>query len=197
MRVAVPTKHGSPGGPATFERNLVEGLQRRGAEVVRDLDAAALDAVLLVNSTRRLDKVVRARSRGAAVVQRLGSILAPEKHRGVSLRARAYAHAANASMRLVRRRIADAVVYQTDAVRRRWAERYRAIRTPEQREAEQRRARQIEAALLSVNGIDPLPNKSPIQRFVYSYLFPGEKLRHVWVIHFYMRWAMSDSTNSQ
>ncbi len=119
-RVALPTRHAFPGGPATFERHLVDGLAARGVDVVRDLDAPGIDVVLVVNAIRRVDRLARLRRRGVPIVQRLGTVLDPSELAIPRLADRVRMRLRTRLVALTRRRLADRIVYQTAAVQRRW-----------------------------------------------------------------------------
>ncbi len=97
-------------GPAAFQRRLAEGLARRGVEVTYSLEDRPYDAVLVIGGTRHLAALRRA---GVPVVQRLNGMNWLHRRRRTGLRHFLRAEANNYLLRLIRDRLADAVVYQS------------------------------------------------------------------------------------
>src|SRR5450756_3121918 len=74
MRICmVPKVHGV-GGMVSFNAKLAAGLARRGIQVCHDLDETTYDAVLHTSTTPNLFGLLRQRSRGVRIVQRLDGI---------------------------------------------------------------------------------------------------------------------------
>ena len=68
------------GGPASFRRKLTAGLESRNIAVTFDLDDTPYDAVLVINGTRQLAKLLRCKRKGIRIVQRLGLPNNPRYH---------------------------------------------------------------------------------------------------------------------
>lgn len=107
-------------GPASFQRRLAEGLARRNVECLFDLQESACDAVLVIGGSRHLAGLRRARRRGVPVVQRLDGRNWIHRRRRTGLRHYLRAEWNNRLLRLVRDRLATAVVYQSEFARRWW-----------------------------------------------------------------------------
>ena len=126
----VPRVVGS-GGMASFRMKFEDGLQQRGIEVTYQPDASA-DALLVIGGTRRLLPLWRARNRGVRVVQRLDGINWVQRVRWSGLRYTVRAEYGNALLALIRARLADRVVYQSEFIRRWWQDWYGKVQAPGQ-----------------------------------------------------------------
>ena len=111
-------------GPASFQRRLAQALQRRGIGVSYGLDDLPYQAVLVIGGTRRLAALWRARRRGVPIVQRLNGINWIHRVRRTGLSHFLRAELNNAVLRLIRDRMADRVVYQSEFARAWWERRY-------------------------------------------------------------------------
>jgi glycosyltransferase involved in cell wall biosynthesis len=109
---------------------LAEGLKRRGVEVTFDLEDLTYDAVLVINATRHLDKLWRAKRRGVRIVQRLGGINWLHRHWPGGPKGHLLAEARNLMMRLVRRFLTDHIVYQSAFVKNWWERQYGPAKAP-------------------------------------------------------------------
>lgn len=89
-------------------------------------DAAEPDVVFVIAGTRRLLWVWRQRRSGAVVVHRLDGLHWRLRRLPRDLKPRL----TNYLVRLIRRHLADAVVYQSDFVRSWWEDRYGAVTCP-------------------------------------------------------------------
>jgi len=100
-------------GPANFQRRLSAGLSARGVPVGQDFSAGRGDVLLVVGGTRNLAALLRAKRRGARLVQRLNGM--NWIHRRTRTGARHYLRAEvnNLLLRLIRSRLAEAIVYQS------------------------------------------------------------------------------------
>jgi glycosyltransferase involved in cell wall biosynthesis len=109
-------------GPAGFQRRLAQGLAARGIEASYDLRDLPYDAILVTGGTRQLGGLMRARERGVPVVQRLDGMNWLHRCRRTGLRHYLRAETNNLLLRVVRSRLADALIYQS-AFARDWWER--------------------------------------------------------------------------
>jgi glycosyltransferase involved in cell wall biosynthesis len=110
-------------GPAGFQRRLTSGLEARGHGVTHDLEDQPYDAILVIGGSRHLSGLRNARGRGIRLVQRLDGLNWIHRRRRTGLRHFLKAEANNLLLRLTRR-TADAVVYQSEFVRRWWEQTY-------------------------------------------------------------------------
>lgn len=113
-----------------FQRKLADGLKRRGVDVTYDLDDAPYDAVLVIMLTRHLGALLKAKARGVRIVQRLDGVLWRQRAEHWPFRARMEQEMRNGIMRLIRRRVADHVVYQSRFIQECWDSAYGRTRTP-------------------------------------------------------------------
>ena len=130
QEVAFPSKLTGVAGPATFQRRLAAGLEVRGVSVHYDLDHSQVQAVLVIGGARQLSGLRRARKRGVRIVQRLNGI--NWLHRRVRTGVRHYLRAErnNLLLRLIRDRLVDHVVYQSEFARMWWERRYGSASAP-------------------------------------------------------------------
>lgn len=108
------------GGPASFHGRLAEGLRARGWRVHYDPLAADCRALLVIGGTRRLDLIYRAKRRGVRVVQRLNGM--NWLHRKVKTGSKHYLRSEinNWILAVIRRSLADEIVYQSQFSRNWW-----------------------------------------------------------------------------
>lgn len=124
-RICLTPQVSGVGGMVSFQHKLAAGLDQRGVQVSYDLADTPYDAVLVIGGTRRLGQLFQARRRGVPVVQRLDGmnwlhrLHLPGRPRP-SVRHFLRAEAANWLLNTIRRRLATAVVYQSEFSRRWW-----------------------------------------------------------------------------
>jgi glycosyltransferase involved in cell wall biosynthesis len=106
-------------GPAGFQRRLTSGLEARGHTVTHDLEDQPYDAILVIGGSRRLTELRHARVGGVHVVQRLDGLNWIHRRRRTGLRHFLKAETNNLLLRWTRR-MADAIVYQSEFVRTWW-----------------------------------------------------------------------------
>lgn len=119
-RLCLVNPSGGAAGPAAFQRRLADGLAARGHAVAYGLGDQPYQAALVVGGTRDLAGLAGLRRRGIPLLQRLDGI--NWLHRRVRTGSRHYLRAEinNLLMRLIRRRLASAVVYQSQFARDWW-----------------------------------------------------------------------------
>ncbi len=124
------TRLGGVAGPAAFQRRLASGLQVQGIDVSYSLADRPYETVLVIGGTRRLGGLLRARQSGARIVQRLDGI--NWLHRQTKTGGRHYlrAEANNLLVRVIRNRLADRLVYQSEFARRWWEQRHGTTASP-------------------------------------------------------------------
>lgn len=119
-RVCVLPRLSGVGGMVSFQTRLKRGLAERGVGVTHDPGAFPYQAVLVIGGTRALGALWRARRRGIPVVQRLNGMNWLHRVRSTGLRHTLRAEYGNRLLRLIRNRLADRVVYQSEFARRWW-----------------------------------------------------------------------------
>jgi glycosyltransferase involved in cell wall biosynthesis len=118
------------GGPASFRARLVSGLEARQVRVVEAPDHPDCRAVLVIGGTRRFAELVAARRRRIRVVQRLNGMNWIHRRRFTGVRHFIRAEASNVLLALIRRSIADRIVYQSNFARTWWQSVHRLVSAP-------------------------------------------------------------------
>lgn len=126
----LPNLTGRVGGPASFQGNLVTGMSEIGVDVVAGCGNAKPDAVLVINGCRDIHRLIRWRREGVPIVQRLGGLNWQHRSLTVSPRGFLLAEFRNLTMMLIRRYIADRVVYQSSFVEEWWNRSHGMARVP-------------------------------------------------------------------
>jgi glycosyltransferase involved in cell wall biosynthesis len=110
----------------SFQRKLAAGLARLGLEACFDLSDTPYAAILVIGGTRHLAGLYRAHRRGIPIIQRLDGMnwlhrIPPRLRRPpTGWRHVLRAEYGNALLKLIRTRLADRVVYQSQFARRWW-----------------------------------------------------------------------------
>jgi glycosyltransferase involved in cell wall biosynthesis len=128
-RICITPRVDGQGGMASFRLKFEEGLRGRGLEITHDLSAPS-EAVLIIGGTRHLPWLWKAKRRGARLVQRLDGINWVQRARWTGLRYLLRAEYGNALLALVRARIADRVIYQSQFIRKWWEQWYGPAHVP-------------------------------------------------------------------
>jgi glycosyltransferase involved in cell wall biosynthesis len=108
------------GGPASFRRRLVLGLQQRGIATGHDPNDPACTAILVIGGTSRLPDLWRARRRGVRIVQRLNGMNWMHRKRHTPRLDYWRAERANWLLSTIRRSLADRIIYQSEFARGWW-----------------------------------------------------------------------------
>ncbi len=104
----------------SFRDKLIHGLEQRGIGVSFDLKDMPYSAVLVIGGTRNLSDLWRAKRRGARVVQRLDGMNWIHRKRRTGWRHYARAEYGNIILSLIRSRLADMIVYQSEFSHKWW-----------------------------------------------------------------------------
>jgi len=116
-------------GVASFRLKFENGLHSRGVDVTYDLSESS-DAVLVLAGTKHLLPLWKARSRGQRIVQRLDGVNWVHRARWAGLRYTVRAVYGNWNLSLIRKRLADHVIYQSGFIKDWWEDWYRPARVP-------------------------------------------------------------------
>ena len=108
------------GGMVSFQQRLAAGLDRRGIAVCYDLVDTPYAAILVVGGTRQLSGLWRARQRGVPIVQRLDGMNWLHRLQPTGMRHRMRADYGNTLLALIRSRLADHIIYQSQFARGWW-----------------------------------------------------------------------------
>src|SRR5215216_2888682 len=124
----VPRVEGS-GGVTSFRLKFEEGLRARDVQVTNDPSRGA-DSILILAGTRNLFPLWKARRRGIRIVQRLDGINWVHRVRWAGPRYTIRAIYGNANLSLIRRRLADHIIYQSEFIKGWWEDWYKPARVP-------------------------------------------------------------------
>jgi glycosyltransferase involved in cell wall biosynthesis len=114
----------------SFLHKFSAGVAKYGVEVTNDLQDTPYAAILVIGGTRELLSVRQARQRGVRVVQRLDGINWIHRVRPVSLKHSLRAEYGNLVLSLIRRFVANRIVYQSEFSQRWWNDWFGALKTP-------------------------------------------------------------------
>ncbi len=116
-------------GVASFRLKFENGLRARGVNVTHDISQQA-DAILVLAGTKHLFSLWRAHRRGQRIVQRLDGVNWVQRVRWAGLKYTVRAIYGNANLSLIRRRLADKVIYQSNFIKNWWEDWYKPARVP-------------------------------------------------------------------
>ncbi|MGH2620535.1 MAG: glycosyltransferase family 4 protein [Anaerolineales bacterium] len=119
-RVCLVTRLGGVAGPAAFQRRLADGLRKQGIDLSYSLADRPYGAVLVIGGTRWLGGLLRAGRAGVPIVQRLAGINWLHRQTRTGPRHYLRSEANNLLVRLIRGRLADRLVYQSEFARGWW-----------------------------------------------------------------------------
>lgn len=122
----VPRVHGV-GGMVSFLHKFSAAVEKRGVGVTFDLTDEPYSAILVIGGSRQLLSLFRARQR---VVQRLDGINWIHRKKPVSLKHSLRSEYGNFVLSLIRRFVADRIVYQSEFSRVWWNGWYGELKTP-------------------------------------------------------------------
>jgi glycosyltransferase involved in cell wall biosynthesis len=131
----VPKVHGV-GGMVSFLHKFSTAVEKVGVEVTNDLTDTPYDAVLVIGGTREILSLYRVRQhtldghRGVRVVQRLDGINWIHRKRPISMKHSFRAEYGNFVLSLIRRSLADRIVYQSEFSRVWWNDWFGPLKTP-------------------------------------------------------------------
>ena len=122
----VPKVHGV-GGMVSFLHKFSTAVEKRGVGVTFDLTDRPYSAVLVIGGSRQLFPLFRARQR---VVQRLDGINWIHRKKPISLKHSLRSEYGNFILSLLRRFVANRIVYQSEFSRLWWNARFGTLSTP-------------------------------------------------------------------
>jgi len=125
----VPKVHGV-GGMVSFLHKFSAAVEKHGVEVTNDLADTPYRAVLVIGGTREILSIHRVKQLGVRVVQRLDGINWIHRRKLVSLKHSIRAEYGNFILSLIRRFLAERIVYQSEFSRVWWNEWFGELKTP-------------------------------------------------------------------
>lgn len=108
------------GGMVTFRGKLAKGLEKRGIGVSYQLADKPYDSILIIGGTRDLAGLWNAKRGGVRVVQRLDGMNWIHRKKRTSWRHFLRAEYGNFILSLIRARLADRIIYQSDFSHQWW-----------------------------------------------------------------------------
>jgi glycosyltransferase involved in cell wall biosynthesis len=115
----------------SFQAKLVRGLAARGIEICYDLRDRPYDAILVIGGTRQIPGLISARMRGIPIVQRLDGMNWLHRRLPTGYRHFLRAEYGNRLLAFIRKRLANAIVYQSEFVRGWWERVYGGLSIPD------------------------------------------------------------------
>jgi glycosyltransferase involved in cell wall biosynthesis len=112
------------GGMVSFQARMISGLQARGIPHTFNITDPNNAAILVIGGTRHLGKLWQAKRRGVHIVQRLNGMNWVHRIERTSPRAFLRAEVNNRILALIRRHLADHIVYQSHFSRDWWEQVY-------------------------------------------------------------------------
>ncbi len=116
----------------SFQAKFIHGLQARQIPHSLELSDPDNAAILVIGGTRQLWKLWRAKQRGVPIIQRLNGMNWLHKVQKTPLRAYLKAEVNNYLLAIIRRYLADQIVYQSEFSRDWWDQEYGEIKVPTQ-----------------------------------------------------------------
>ncbi len=104
----------------SFQSRLAQGLTERGVEVSTDLNDSPYEAILVIGGTRQLTGLWRAKRKGIRIVQRLDGMNWLHRLRKTGIRHFLRAEYGNLLLTVIRQRIANRIVYQSEFSKEWW-----------------------------------------------------------------------------
>jgi len=118
------------GGPSSFQAKLKKGLGKLGIPVNHNPRDPSTGAVLVIGSTRHFNDLFYAKRSGIRIVQRLDGMNWLHKKKPTGLKHYFRSERMNLQLSFTRRRLADAVVYQSNFTRDWWNTVHGSLLTP-------------------------------------------------------------------
>ena len=135
-RICLIPRVSGTGGMVSFQHKLAAGLAARGVEVCYDLQDRPYQSILVIGGTRQLAGLWRARRSGVRIVQRLDGMNwlhrlgARQGKERSSLRHYLRAEYGNAVLSLIRKYLAEHIIYQSRFTQGWWERVYGKTRPP-------------------------------------------------------------------
>ncbi len=128
--ICILPKLKGPGGPSSFQAKLISGLSALGISAHHDPRKAGTRAILVIGSTRQLDDLIYAKHHHIRIVQRLDGMNWLHKRQKTGWQHYFRSERLNFQLALIRRWLADEIVYQSNFTRDWWNTVYGSLRKP-------------------------------------------------------------------
>lgn len=118
------------GGMVSFQLKLAAGLAKRNIRVSYDLADPANAVILVIGGTKQIPALLAARRRGVRIVQRLNGMNWVHRARRTGVRHYLRSEINNYILQIIRRYVADFVIYQSHFAQGWWQRVFGGIKTP-------------------------------------------------------------------
>ena len=125
-RICIIPNVSGVGGMVSFRGRFAAGLQARAISVMHSLQVESCDSVLVIGGTRDLLGLWRAKRQGVRIVQRLNGMNWLHRKMNTGMRHYLRSEYGNLILRIIRSRLADHIVYQSEFSRLWWQRKYGA-----------------------------------------------------------------------
>jgi len=112
------------GGPTSFQSKLISGLQKMGISGHFDPDDPHVKSILVVGGTKHLPTIWQAKKRGVRIVQRLNGMNWIHRKKKTGVKHYLRSEYGNLILSMIRKYLADAIVYQSQFARTWWRTAY-------------------------------------------------------------------------
>jgi glycosyltransferase involved in cell wall biosynthesis len=129
-RMCLVPKVSGVGGMVSFKSRLIQGLAERGIAVTDDLMDTPFESVLIIGGTRNLAGIWRAKRRGVSIIQRLDGMNWIHRKRRTGWRHYLRAEYGNFILSVIRSRLANQIIYQSEFSHQWWERVYGKNHTP-------------------------------------------------------------------
>lgn len=129
-RILIIPKVNGIGGMVSFKNKFTSGARKVGVEIIDEFDHEPISAVLVIGGTKEIWRLVKLRSKGVKITQRLDGINWIHKIRPTGLKHKLRAEYGNFILAFIRRWIANEIIYQSEFSRWWWNERYGVLEKP-------------------------------------------------------------------
>ncbi len=126
----IPQVHGL-GGMVSFQSRFIAGLQNRGYRITQNIHDSDITSALVIGGTRKIGDLLAARQKGIRIVQRLNGMNWIHRVQTTPTRKFLRAEANNWLLALIRRLLANRIVYQSQFSQWWWDKRFGKVSKPQ------------------------------------------------------------------
>ena len=117
-------------GPASFYGRFTKTAREQGFTVHNDPTDENVDAILVIAGSRHLGKLWKAKQRGIRIVQRIDGLNWHHKYMKTGIYHYIRSEINNLIMQIIRKYLADALIYQSIFAKDWWENSYGPVNTP-------------------------------------------------------------------
>lgn len=128
--ICILPKLKGPGGPSSFQAKLISGLAALGISAHHDPRKPGTQAILVIGATRKIDDLIYAKRHHIRIVQRLDGMNWLHRLQRTGWQHFLRSERLNFQLAVIRRWLADEIVYQSNFTRDWWNTVYGSLRKP-------------------------------------------------------------------